>query len=115
MTKNKDIIYHLSVSLEELYNGSVKRIEFKKRNTCMTCEGKDTQEILEICSACWGIEGISTSVLSTTITIELCCRKCQGKGEVSTILDCMTCKGEKVSCLFFFFFCFLHLLIYMYF
>ena len=38
-TKGKDVIHQLKVSLEDLYNGSVRKLALQKNVICAACEG----------------------------------------------------------------------------
>ena len=38
----KDVIHQLGVSLEEMYNGSVRKLALKKNVVCDKCEGMNT-------------------------------------------------------------------------
>lgn len=38
--KGQDVIHQLSVSLEELYNGTVRKLALQKNVICDKCEGK---------------------------------------------------------------------------
>jgi len=45
--KGKDVVHQLGVTLEELYNGSVRKLALNKNVVCESCEG-----ILPICLFC---------------------------------------------------------------
>ena len=38
--KGKDVIHQLSVTLEDLYNGSTRKLALQKNVICPKCEGK---------------------------------------------------------------------------
>lgn len=38
--KGKDVVHQLSVTLEELYNGSVRKLALNKNVVCVSCEGE---------------------------------------------------------------------------
>lgn len=38
--KGKDVVHQLSVSLEELYNGTVRKLALHKNVICEKCEGE---------------------------------------------------------------------------
>lgn len=38
--RSKDVIHQLSVTLEQLYNGAVKKLALQKNVLCEKCEGK---------------------------------------------------------------------------
>ena len=38
--KGKDVVHQMGVTLEELYNGSVRKLALQKNVICDSCEGK---------------------------------------------------------------------------
>jgi len=38
--KGKDVVHQLSVTLDEMYNGSVRKLALQKNVVCSACEGK---------------------------------------------------------------------------
>jgi len=38
-SKTEDLMYQISVNLEEVYNGVIKKIQFLKNIICKTCNG----------------------------------------------------------------------------
>lgn len=39
-SRGKDLVHQLAVSLEELYNGAVRKLALQKNMVCDKCEGK---------------------------------------------------------------------------
>ena len=82
------------LSLESVYNGDTKNIEFAIKDLCKTCKGEgavDQKDIMK-CSKCRG-SGFEHQVGPFKIT----CPQCQGRGQ--TIMQgkrCKDCKGEKI-------------------
>jgi len=44
-SKGKDVIHQLKVSLEDLYNGSVRKLALQKNVICAACEGCFTSAV----------------------------------------------------------------------
>lgn len=45
-TKGKDVIHQLKVGLEDLYNGSVRKLALQKNVICTACEGFSSVNVL---------------------------------------------------------------------
>ncbi|CAG2102161.1 unnamed protein product, partial [Medioppia subpectinata] len=41
--RGKDVVYQMSVTLEELYNGTTRKLSIQKKVICDKCEGKGTK------------------------------------------------------------------------
>ncbi|KAL0271412.1 UNVERIFIED_CONTAM: hypothetical protein PYX00_008518 [Menopon gallinae] len=98
--KGKDLIHQLSVSLEELYRGSVRRLVVHKNIICSGCQGRGSKRgQVESCHTCRGSGmQIHTQTIGHGIIqqIQSMCRECQGKGEYINPKDrCKTCGGNK--------------------
>lgn len=39
-SKGKDVVHQMSVSLEDLYNGAIRKLALQKNIICPKCEGK---------------------------------------------------------------------------
>lgn len=44
--KGKDVVHQMAVTLEELYNGSVRKLALQKNVVCDSCEGRQSQKKL---------------------------------------------------------------------
>lgn len=54
--RGKDVVHQLSVSLEELYNGAVRKLALQKNVICDKCEGRGGKKgAMERCTTCGGI------------------------------------------------------------
>uniref|UniRef100_A0A3B3DZM4 DnaJ heat shock protein family (Hsp40) member A4 n=1 Tax=Oryzias melastigma TaxID=30732 RepID=A0A3B3DZM4_ORYME len=76
--KGKNVVHQLSVTLEEIYNGSTRKLGLQKNVICEKCDGYG------------GKKG----------TLEKCanCKDCQGQGEKFSSKDrCKNCNGHKVE------------------
>ena len=53
--RGKDVVHQLKVSLEDLYNGSTRKLALQKNVICAKCEGKQIGgEVAMVCK--WGTE-----------------------------------------------------------
>ena len=101
-TKTKDIVFEMSVTLDELYNGTQRNIVIKKDVLCGTCEGKGGSENhVKTCGACNGqvvqtvLQQLFPGMMQQSRVV---CKECKGLGEV--IPDkhrCKTCNGRKTN------------------
>ena len=102
--RGKDVVYQMSVSLEELYNGTTRKLSIQKKVICDKCEGSGTKNPNvgpERCHNCRGtgmqvrIEHLGPSIVQQIQTV---CTDCGGKGERIAAKDrCKQCDGKKVS------------------
>lgn len=101
--KGKNIVYPMSVTLEELYNGATRKLAISKKVVCDKCTGKGTRAANinpQRCPTCKGsgmrvrIEQIAPSVVQR---LESKCNECMGEGEVIPAKDrCKNCEGKKI-------------------
>lgn len=95
--KTRTIVEELEVTLEELYNGCEKTVEYERHIVCGMCKGKGTKEgaTSSPCSMCHG-QGQVLMVVSGFQTFGPC-PQCQGMGEQIAEADrCPECKGERL-------------------
>lgn len=98
--KVKDVIHQMSVSLEELYNGAVRKLALQKHVICSKCEGQGGKKPPEKCPTCRGtgmqvrIQQLGPGMVSQ---MQSMCTDCRGQGERINPKDrCKTCEGRKV-------------------
>lgn len=98
--KVKDVIHQMSVSLEELYNGAVRKLALQKHVICSKCEGQGGKKPPEKCPSCRGtgmqvrIQQLGPGMVSQ---MQSMCADCRGQGERINPKDrCKTCEGRKV-------------------
>ena len=61
-SKGKDVVHQLKVSLEDMYNGTTKRLSLQKNVICSRCKGKGGKEgAVSKCGTCRGT-GIQVKV-----------------------------------------------------
>jgi len=44
-TKGKDVVHQVTVTLDELYNGTTKKLQLQKNIICNKCEGESWEGI----------------------------------------------------------------------
>lgn len=89
----KNIVIKIKITLEELYDGSDKRIVFKRNEPCDNCKGRgaESSSDIKVCSSCYGI-GHKMSDLADLFTNQEC-KKCKGSGK-TIHKKCNECKGR---------------------
>ncbi|KAK0179043.1 hypothetical protein PV327_007869 [Microctonus hyperodae] len=98
--KGSDVIHQLSVSLEELYKGSTRKLSLQKDVICDKCEGYGGKKgTADRCGTCQG-SGIVAHIqqLGPGIVQQLQsrCTACKGMGERFNQRDrCKNCNGKK--------------------
>lgn len=99
--RGKDVLHHLSVSLEDLYKGAVRKLALEKKVICEKCEGRGGKKgAIEPCPTCKGkgvqiqVHQLAPGMVQQTQCI---CRDCEGQKERINPKDrCKTCNGQKV-------------------
>lgn len=101
-TKGKDVIHQLKVTLEDLYNGSVRKLSLQKNVICAACEGRGGKAgAVEKCSTCRG-SGVQVRVHQLgpgfIQQMQSVCSECEGQGERINPKDrCKDCQGRKIT------------------
>ena len=94
----KTISLFLDLSLEEIYTGVSKTINYTRSRICLDCAGRGASATT-ICSLCGGVGSTTSLVRMGPVVLEnvIPCRKCQGSGETFNFADqCIGCCGQKV-------------------
>ncbi|KAF2363874.1 Chaperone DnaJ [Trinorchestia longiramus] len=98
--KGKDVIHQMSVTLEELYNGTVRKLALQKHVICSKCKGVGGKKPPEKCPTCRGsgmqvrVQQLGPGMVSQ---VQSMCGECRGQGERVNPKDrCKTCEGKKV-------------------
>lgn len=88
---------HCEVTLEEVYNGTTKQIDYELSGICNTCNGlgaMDQKDIIK-CMTCNG-EGNITQRLGPMFITQSTCPACFGNGtSIKTGRQCGNCNGNK--------------------
>ncbi|KAF5949895.1 hypothetical protein HYC85_011888 [Camellia sinensis] len=97
--RGEDVIHPLKVSLEDLYNGTAKKLSFSHNVICSKCKGKGSKSSMK-CAVCQG-SGMKVSIRHLGLTMiqqmQHPCNECKGTGETINDKDpCPQCKGDKV-------------------
>ncbi len=92
-----DLRIKVSLTLEEIANGTNKRVKVKKYNTCNTCQGSGAKDSSSVksCTTCNGsgyVRRVQNTFLGQMQTTAAC-PSCNGSGQMITD-KCGNCKGE---------------------
>src|SRR5690606_17354378 len=98
--KGRNTVHQLGVTLEELYNGSVRKLAMEKPVVCEACNGRGSRKSnVDKCGSCRGtgmtvrIQQLAPGIVQQ---VQTACRVCHGEGEVIPEADkCKTCEGRK--------------------
>nr|ABI18985.1 molecular chaperone DjA2 [Allium ampeloprasum] len=99
--RGEDVVHPLKVSLEELYNGTSKKLSLSRNVICSKCNGKGSKSGASMrCASCQG-SGMKVSIRQLgpgmIQQMQHPCNDCKGTGEMINDKDrCPLCKGEKV-------------------
>merc|ERR1719147_448908 len=100
--RTKNLMHQLSVSLEDMYNGSVRKLALQKNVICDGCDGVGGKAgAVQKCPNCRGtgmqvrIQQLGPGMMQQ---IQSMCGECQGQGErIDPKLRCKKCNGRKVN------------------
>jgi len=100
--RTKNLVHQLSVSLEDMYNGTVRKLALQKNVICDACDGLGGKAgAVQKCPACRGsgmqvrIQQLGPGMMQQ---IQSMCQECHGEGErVDPKLRCKKCNGRKVN------------------
>ncbi|XP_077301181.1 dnaJ heat shock protein family (Hsp40) member A4-like [Arctopsyche grandis] len=98
--RGKDVIHQLSVSLEELYKGAVRKLALQKNVICDKCEGRGGKKgAVQVCVTCKGsgmifkVHQLAPGMIQQIQTV---CTECRGSRQIINPKDrCKACQGEK--------------------
>nr|CAI5868488.1 unnamed protein product [Callosobruchus analis] len=98
--RGKDVVHQMTITLEELYKGSVRKLAVQKNVICDKCEGRGGKKgAVEQCPTCKGtgmqvqVQQLGPGMLQQIQTV---CPECRGQGERINPKDrCKQCQGKK--------------------
>jgi DnaJ family protein A protein 2 len=98
--KVKPILKEMKVTLEDIYNGKMKKLTFQRHRNCEACDGKGGKDAKK-CGTCKGngmiekVVQLGPGFISSSRSV---CPECKGEG---TTFDkgskCKVCKGNKIK------------------
>ncbi|KAG2672172.1 hypothetical protein I3760_13G028100 [Carya illinoinensis] len=98
----EDVVHTLKVSLDDLYNGTSKKLSLSRNILCQKCKGKGSKS--GVSGRCYGCQGTGMKITTRQIGLGMIqqmqhvCPECRGSGEVISERDkCLQCKGNKVT------------------
>lgn len=98
--RGEDLEHQMSVTLEELYTGALRKLAIQKNIICAKCEGRGGKKgCVDTCTTCNGV-GIVTKMQHIgpgfMQSVEQQCRACHGTGDLINAKDrCKNCSGHK--------------------
>ncbi|KAL5571821.1 hypothetical protein UlMin_021418 [Ulmus minor] len=100
--QGEDVVHTLKVSLEDLYNGTTKKLSLSRNVLCPKCKGKGSKS--GNAGKCHGCHGSGMKITRRQIGMGMIqqmqhiCPDCQGSGETISERDkCPQCKANKVT------------------
>lgn len=100
--QGEDVVHTLKVSLEDLYNGTTKKLSLSRNVLCPKCKGKGSKS--GALGKCYGCQGTGMKITTRQIGLGMIqqmqhvCPECRGAGEVISERDkCPQCKANKVT------------------
>jgi molecular chaperone DnaJ len=95
--KGNDLRLQIKVTLEEIFNGTTKKVKYTRQKPCEPCNGKGGSDT-KSCLACSGT-GYRTITEHTpfgVVSQSVGCNNCKGTGQVISN-PCKSCKGNGTS------------------
>ncbi|MEY3197089.1 MAG: DnaJ [Pseudomonadota bacterium] len=93
-TRGSDLKYDITITLEEAFSGTDKKISFSTMVGCSPCSGSgsaDGSSDSNVCSTCHGRGAVRMQ--QGFFTLEQTCYSCQGQGKVIKN-PCVKCSGQ---------------------
>ncbi|XP_076040938.1 dnaJ homolog subfamily A member 2-like isoform X1 [Oratosquilla oratoria] len=100
--KGENTVHKLKVSLEDVYNGKVAKLQLSKNVICAPCNGIGGRPgATQPCRTCNG-RGIKVTITQLgpgmVQQMQSRCTDCEGEGQVISERDrCTSCRGKKVT------------------
>ena len=100
--QGEDVVHTLKVSLEDVFNGTTKKLSLSRNALCSKCKGKGSKS--GTAGRCFGCQGTGMKITRRQIGLGMIqqmqhvCPECKGTGEVISERDrCPQCKGNKIT------------------
>lgn len=95
-TKADPVQFPLSLSLEDIYKGTVKKLRLTRSVCCVKCKGEGGET--QTCGTCQGrgVQVITQRMGNMISQQQVSCRACNQKGK-SLLKRCVTCNGEGLT------------------
>ncbi len=92
--RGADLKYALRLTFEESVFGTSKEIEYRRLESCLSCQGSGAQAGTEPvrCTKCGGTGEVRQRAIFNMVTVTVC-DACRGEGTVIAI-PCRDCRGE---------------------
>ncbi|EDQ91623.1 uncharacterized protein MONBRDRAFT_20146 [Monosiga brevicollis MX1] len=100
--RGEDTVQPLSVSMEDMFKGTTKRIALRKKVLCSSCEGRGGKAGGgRTCTSCDG-QGVRVQLRQIgpgmVQQMRVACDRCSGSGEIWNPSDvCKVCNGKKLT------------------
>jgi DnaJ family protein A protein 2 len=100
--KGEDVVFPLKITLEDLYNGTSKKLRLTKSVICGPCKGKGGKDGKDaVCTGCrgQGVKMVMRQVGPGMIAQQpMKCPQCNGRGSSIAEADkCTSCLGERTT------------------
>merc|ERR1719351_580231 len=94
--KSKPMVHKLGVTLEELYNGKVRKLAANRDLRCDECDGKGGKSVKK-CTECNGMGvKLKTRQMGPMLQqMQVPCAVCDQRGEIVGGPKCKACKGKR--------------------
>lgn len=95
-TRGRDVCHQLKVTLEEMFNGTQKKLALNRKELCQDCEGAGGSGNKTTCTQCSGMGLVyrQSSVNGNLQVVQTNCHLCLGVGLRCQVV-CKTCKGAR--------------------
>ncbi|CAL5195241.1 unnamed protein product [Lathyrus oleraceus] len=100
--QGEDVVHSLQVSLEDVFNGTTKKLSLSRNVLCVKCKGKGSKS--GTAGRCFGCQGTGMKITRRQIGLGMiqqmqhACVDCKGTGEVISERDrCPQCKANKIT------------------
>ena len=90
-TSDKEVVFNLKISLDNIKKGSIKKINFQRNKICTICSGEGG-EGKRSCHSCGGV-GFEVMRHNNHMVQQVACRTCGGAGHGFVKL-CPSCEGS---------------------